>query len=223
MNTVHLKRYVVWILYLLAGAFTGAATAQQALWMGQSLDGRACSSFGLKIGSNPLDYRIRKDRLPIVEQYHFTPEVENLVRGNNNVGPMGDLNYTLTMFPNHHRALYSIVRFSLGESRFSTPDSEHRAECYLQRAIGFAPDDPAPYLLFGLYLHRLRQFDPSIEMYLRAEELSPNDANLLYNMGLVYFDIDDFEKSRQYAERAYELGIEFPALRRKLQDVGYWN
>ena len=72
-------------------------------------------------------------------------------------------------------------------------------------------------------MHRLDQYDQSIKWYQQAEELAPNDASLLYNMGLVYFDTGDFEESRGYAIRAYELGIEFPALRRKLQEAGHWD
>lgn len=135
---------------------------------------------------------------------------------------MGDLEYTLVRFPNHHRALYSAVRFSLGESSYGSL-RDYPAECYLQRAIQFRSDDSVPYMLYGLYLHRLERLDQSLEMYQAAEERAPNDANLLYNMGLVHFDRGDYEQSYEYAEEAYSRGIEFPGLRRKLQEAGHWQ
>jgi hypothetical protein len=212
------------IIYLLAGFFPGTVGAQQVPWVGESLDGRACSDIGTGAtgGYGPFDYRIHKDRLPLVEGAHFTPEVENLIRGKSTIHPMPDVNYTLNRFPNHHRALYAAVRFALGESTASRREG-YSAECYLQRAIYFTPNDPAPYLLFGLYLHRVGELDRSLEMYERAEELAPDNGNLLYNMGLLHFDRGNFVESRRYAEQASRLGIDLPGLKRKLQEAGHWQ
>lgn len=185
------------------------------------MDGIACTG-GDPRGYGPFDYRVDKDKLPVVENRHFTSEVEQLKRGNTTLNPMADASYTLVRFPNHHRALYSAVRFSLGESSFNSLNV-YPAECFLQRAIEFAPNDSVPYMLYGLYLHRLGQLDQSLEMYQRAEELAPHDANLLYNMGLVHFDRGNFDESYRYAKTAYSLGIELPGLRRKLEEAGYWE
>lgn len=225
MNIIRLKRCVFSIFYLLAAAFAGTAVAQEVPWVGETLDGRACSSFGKarSVGYGPFDYRLDKDKLPPVEGAHFTSDVENLVRGNKVVHPMGDVEYVLRHFPNHHRALYSAVRYSLGESSFSDLRGERfKAECYLQRAIFFSPEDPVPYMLFGLYLHRLEKLERSLEMYESAEQLSLSDANLLYNIGLLHFDMGSYAESRRYAEQAYKFGISLPGLRRKLQEAGHW-
>jgi len=224
MNRVHTQRFITLVLCLLFSGFTLTAGAQQARWVEEALDGRACSQFGFggAGGYGPYDYRFHKANLPIVEEYHFNRQVEQLVRGMSTTHPMGDITYTLIAFPNHHRALYSAVNFSLGQSRFGERD-RYRAECFLQRAIHFAPEDPTPYLLFGLYLHRLGELDQSLEMYHEAEELAPNDANLLYNMGLVHFDKGNYDESRRYAQEAYQYGIELPGLRRKLEEAGHWE
>ena len=59
--------------------------------------------------TNPTHFR---DKLPIVNDYHFNARVENLVGGNKEESshPGGDLNYVLMAFPNHHRALAAMMR-----------------------------------------------------------------------------------------------------------------
>lgn len=215
------KQCLAVTLLLMLSEVAVAASARQAPWVGETLDGRACTG-GNAGNFGPFDYRIDKAQLPIVEDYHFTPEVEQLIRGATTVHPMGDATYTLVKFPNHHRALYSAVRFSLGESTYDSLD-RYVAECFLQRAISFTPNDSVPYLLYGLYLHRLGKLDESLKKYQSAETLAPNDANLLYNMGLVHFDRGDFDESYRYAKEAYSGGIEFTGLRRKLEEAGHWK
>ncbi|MFA5495318.1 MAG: tetratricopeptide repeat protein [Porticoccaceae bacterium] len=190
--------------------------------MGSSLDGMNCSG-GSAGNFGPFDYRSDKDKLPVVENRHFTPEIEQLQRGQTTANPMGDVQYTLVKFPNHHRALYSAVRYSLtatssGERRKYPP-----AECFLQRAIAFSPDDSVPHMLYGLYLHRKGKLERSLDSYRVAEKLAPNDANLLYNLGLVLFDTGQYAESSRYAHRAYDYGITLPGLKRKLQQAGHWK
>lgn len=210
-------------IYLLGLVTSGAVDAQTTPWVGETLDGRVCSliATGVAEGYGPFDYRFHKDRLPLVEGAHFTPDVENLVRGKTAEHPMPDINYTLNRFPNHHRALYAAIRYALGESSYPRREGFY-AECYLQRAINFSPTDPTPYLLFGLYLHRMQKLDRSLEMYEKAENLAPNDGNLMYNLGLLHFDKGNYGESRRYAEEAYRRGIDLPGLRRKLQEANRW-
>lgn len=210
-----------WILLLIVTISPTHLLAESAPWVGQTLNGAMCSG-GSAGNFGPFNYVSDKEKLPVVERRHFTPQVEQLIRGETTQDPMGDVNYTLVKFPNHHRALYSAIRFSLGEAsaEYSRP---YHAECYLQRAINFSPSDPVPHMLFGIYLHRLGKVAQSIEHYRIAERAAPNDANLLYNFGLALYDSGDFPESYLYARRAYDLGIEFPALKRKLQKSGYWK
>ncbi|MEZ5556067.1 tetratricopeptide repeat protein [Haliea sp.] len=192
-----------------------------APWVGETLDGRQCTGPSTE-NYGPYDFRIDKSKLPIVENYHFTIEVEQLVRGVSVSHPIGDIQYTLTKIPNHHRALYSAVRFSISDPSKDLK-RKYPAECFLQRAIHYAPDDPVPRMLFGLYLHRLGNARDSLPHYLKAEAMSPNDVNLLYNMGLVYFDLGKYDEARRYAERAYAAGVTFPGLQRKLRQAGQWD
>lgn len=220
LNALRRVRHACLCIMLLATPCLGEGRGS-APWVGTTLDGRECIGPDTE-GFGPFDFRVDKNRLPIVEKYHFTKEVEQLVRGVSVSHPIGDIRYTLTKIPNHHRALYSAVRFSL-----SDPSSElrrkHPAECFLQRAINYTPDDPIPHMLYGLYLHRMGKLRDSMQHYHRAEALSPNDANLLYNIGLAHFDLREYGEALRYAKRAYANGIAFPGLKRKLQKAGHWN
>ena len=57
----------------------------------------------------PYDYHTHKDKLQVVERYHFTAVVEALTRGSQNTLAGGDIDYTLRAFPNRHRALLAMV------------------------------------------------------------------------------------------------------------------
>ncbi len=229
MNRDRLNKFTTAILLLIFSAVSvnkavaqyGHRSDRQAPWVGETLDGRACTG-GEARNYGPFDYVTNRDMLWRVDNNHFSPQVEQLIRGDTTAHPMGDVVYTLVRFPNHHRALYTAVRFSLGESSHGSLD-RYPAECYLQRAVNFSPNDSVPYMLYGLYLHRLGHLEQSLEKYEAAKALAPNDANLLYNLGLVHYDNGDYEKSYQYAVEAYNRGIEFPGLRRRLQEAGHWQ
>jgi len=218
------KKSPQWRLPVLALVMLSIPThsaGPSAPWVGEALNGIACT--GSKTRTfGPYDYATNKDKLPVVENRHFTPQVEQLARGETTGNAMGDVNYTLTMFPNHHRALYSAVRYSLGEGPNSSK-RDYYAECYLQRAINFSPSDPVPHMLYGLYLHRLGNLEQSLEHYRTAESIAPTDPNLLYNYGLALFDAGEYKASYEHARKAYDYGIQFPALKRKLQEIGHWK
>src|ERR1700682_2471287 len=103
----------------------------------QDLD-QDCGSLNNHYG--PFDYRSGRDR-SIVEKFHFTPKVENLVGGNTSMTPGGDLNYTLRVFPNHHRALMSLIRFAEEEKKDPPSEMEFSVACWFDRAERFQPDD----------------------------------------------------------------------------------
>lgn len=198
-----------------------AFAAKLAPWVGSTLDGRTCNGSG-DDARPKFNYYTEKGQLPVVERFHFTPEVEHLIAGKNSDTPIKDINYTLVKYPNHPRALYSAIRFSLSDARPELK-KQYPPECYLQRAVAFAPQDHVAHMLYGLYLHRRGVLQKSLASYQAAEALAPNDPNLLYNMGLLYYDLKNYPTSYQYAIRAYGMGVNLPALKRKLQDVGYWK
>ncbi|MCD6671521.1 MAG: tetratricopeptide repeat protein [Burkholderiaceae bacterium] len=179
-----------------------------------------CGELGNAYG--PFDYRTDKNKLGVVEAFHFTPSVENLQHGKS--GSLGgDLDYTLRAFPNHHRALYAMMR--LGErSGTSTAHGAHfPVECYFERAIRFRPDDAQVHALYGFFLVKGKRLDEARKQFEAAEKLDPQDPQVLYNIGLGYADLKDYDKSLQYAHKAYKAGVRFGGLRERLQQAGRWR
>ena len=170
----------------------------------------------------PFDYTNGEDRvnLGIVEQYHFTPEVQKLKPG---PATGGDLDYTLRAFPNHHRALERMIEFSLKAKTAKPPGARYSINCYFQRALTMQPNDGIVYMLFGNYLSRLDKNKEALEKYQEAVRLLPENGNINYNLGLFYFNQKDYELAYQHAKKAYDAGFPLPGLKNKLQKAGKWR
>ena len=98
----------------------------------------SCGS--LQNAYGPFDYRNDKDKLGVVEAYHFSTEVASLIKGKS--GSLGgDIDYTLRAFPNHPRALMAMVQLGWREKTTKVSGAQYSVECYLHRAIRFRDDD----------------------------------------------------------------------------------
>ena len=202
-------KYLVLAVLTLALSVTADAVAEEC----GSLD----NGYGPYDYSNPLH---RNEYLPIVEKFHFTSEVESLIKGRSGT-IIGDLDYTLRAFPNHHRALYAMMQYQtrnpvqLGSDYYSTV-------CYLRRAIRFARTDPVPHMLYGIHLRKKGDFDSALAKFLDAYSLAPQWVDLNYNLGLLYLDLGEGEKAQEHAKFAYDNGFALPGLRNKLARKGLW-
>jgi tetratricopeptide (TPR) repeat protein len=116
-----------------------------------------------------------------------------------------------------------MVNLAIREKRQKPTGANFTVDCYFDRAIRFKPDDPTVRMVYGLYLHKLNKIQPAIKELVAADQLRPNDANINYNLGLLYFDTKDYEKAMQRAKRAYALGFGLSGLKIKLQRVGKWS
>lgn len=170
------------------------------------------------------DYTNGTDRegLEVVEQYHFTPQVEQLISGKS--GTLGDdIGYTLEHFPNHHRALAAMAKLGLRDKTEKPPGAKYTIECYFDRALRFAPTDAKVRSIFGGYLLALGQVDPALEQLRDAARLEPGNPTTHYNLGLLYLRKRDYVQSRTEAEQAYALGFPLPGLKNKLKAAGQWT
>ena len=128
----------------------------------------------LRNAYGPYDYRNDRDKLPIVESFHFTPEVEALIRGKSGyIG--GDLDYTLRAFPNHHRALVSMMNLAEREKNRQPRGARYTVECYFERAVRFAPDDTIVRMLFAIDLNKIGRVQEANQQLEESVKLAGND------------------------------------------------
>jgi len=187
-------------------------------------------------GYGPYDYtnpNHYQEKLPIVEKHHLQNDVIDnaLLIGPKTEKPLyvvGNLDYTLRAFPNHHKALMAMGNY-LSYLKKEEPDEYmimvkkfRTAECYFQRAIEFKPNDAYVYLLHGILLYKNNDLKKSIEQLNKAEALKPDNAEIQYNIGLIYFKQNEIDLSVKHAKKAYSLGFPLPYLRDELEKLGKW-
>lgn len=171
----------------------------------------------------PYDFRIDKDKLPIVLGAHFTPEVESLIRGKSGATPGPDIDYTLRAIPNHPNALISMMRLGEKENQSKPSGSKYTMECWFERAIRFRPDDQIVRMIYTTYLTKNNR-KPEALQQLDVVLGSANDNAFTHqNVGLLYFDLGEYPLALAQAHKAIELGLNRPGLREKLQSVGKWE
>lgn len=191
--------------------------------LGAQAQGNSMNCGELKSHYGPFDYRTnRGETLDVVERHHFTPEVEALIRGKSTIHIGSDLSYTLGTFPNHHRALISMMR--LGE-KLKTPRPPHTAysvECYFERALRFRPDDLVARMLYATFLHENNRKPEALRQLEQVEKAADATPLTHYNVGLIYFDMAEYEKALTQAHKARSLGLPRNDLREKLVQVGKW-
>ncbi len=179
----------------------------------------------LRNGYGPYDYTNPNhlgQNLEIVEDHHFTKNVENLISGA--TGHVGaDLDYTLRAYPNHHRALVSISKLSLRDKTHKPIGAGYTTLCYFDRAIRFKPNDATVRSIFSSHLLKIDKFDMALEQLNIASKLEPNNPTIYYNLGLLYFQKKDYDKAVHFAKKAYSKNFPLPGLKNKLANIGRWK
>jgi len=212
------------VLLLVISLSSNARPIGHAPWFGDTFENAPCNGPGENFG--PFDYLKRKqlpNELGIVERYHFSLEVEQLLKGQTNTSPLPDIGYTLRAWPNHHRALYSLIRHRISLWPKKYPARYVPAECYLQRAIKFSPQDGTVYMLYGILLHRTSHKDEALKQYEIALNIDPSNVQAKYNLGLLLVDLKQYHKAKEYAQELYSRGFPLPGLKDKLKKVGKWD
>jgi len=220
-NSICLGSLLIAAAILVASPF--AHSEDKAPWVGETLDGEKCT--GNNIGFGPHDYLRRAqlpDELQVVENRHFTPEIERL-EASVSSSAINDIAYTVMAWPNHHRALHSAMKYRM--ILWEWPDDARvpPAECQLQRAIEFSPGDPVPYMMYGTLLHKAKQHEKALLSYRAALKLRPDDILTQYNMGLTLVELQQYEEAVKMAKAAYAAGMPLPGLKNKLIAAGQWG
>lgn len=195
---------------LLAGA-AGAALAKPYC-------GDLQNAFG------PFDYRVAAPAdKSLVERAHFTEEVEAGTAGKTSY--LGaDLDYTLRAFPNHPRALATLIRIARrsGPAAHSVPGAHYPTECYFERAVRWQADDAAVWSLYAQYLYVIGQDGKAMPMLQKALDLEPDNPTYNYNLGLIYAKKKQYDKALPLGQKAYAQGFPLPGLKQMLVNAGKW-
>ena len=198
----------------LAAALTtmgGAALAQNA-----GLCGSLANGYG------PYDYRTQRAELKVVEDFHFTPNIEALL-GSKSGRIGGDLDYTLRASPNHHRALLATSRLAERQKVTQVQFMTYSVDCFFERALRFQPTDMTARLLFAQHLMRSNRNAEAVGHLDHVIQRSPDNGFTQYNVGLLFMDMKDPERALQQAHRAQALGFARPELKQRLVDAGKWR
>ena len=201
-----------WLVAALLAGAAGSALAKKPYC------GDLRNAFG------PFDYRVagtfEKD---IVERAHFTESVEAGTAGQTGyVG--GDLDYTLRAFPNHPRALATLINITrrAGSAAQALRGTKWPTECYFERAVRWQPNDAAAWSLYAQYLYTVGQEARALPMLKTANELEPDNATFLYNLGLAYAKQKQYDAALPLAQQAYAKGFPLPGLKQMLQKANKW-
>lgn len=168
-------------------------------------------------------YRSHRALLGIVEQAHFTPEVEMLTRGKTSTTPGNDISYTLGVFPNHHRALMAMAALGDKEKTEKPYGARFPVDCYFRRAVAWRPDDNIVHMLYARYLAKAKRIDEAEQQLGIAASQAKDNPMTHNNLGLIYFDMKNYGQALVHAHKAYALGLGMPNLRQQLQSVGKWE
>ncbi len=203
--------------------------AMAACWLPVSataqvgLEAMGCGSLQKEQGGHgPYDYRVDKDKLPVVELHHVDAGVETFTR--QKTGAFGgDIDYTLRAFPNHHRALMAMVNLGVKEKTNHARGARYTVDCYLLRAEAYRPDDSMVRVIYGLYYLKHGRPGDAVKKLEEARSIAGDDANVHYNLGLAYTDLKEYDKALKSAHVAYSKGFPLPGLRDRLRRAGVWR
>lgn len=217
-----------WAQFTLVALIAAVGAGDSQAQLSQEFCGPIANAYG------PFDYRHDRfvptpgdqmshpAKIQLVESHHFTPQVEALIRGQEGT-LAGDLDYTLRVFPNHHRALAALMRLWERTKSPQPGDLPRPVECYFERAVRFQPDDTTARLLYATFLHKDKRKREALEQLDRARFHAGDNGFTHYNIGLVCLDVGEPDQALIQAHRAMSLGFERTALKDRLVALGRWR
>ena len=170
----------------------------------------------------PMDYRTDRKLLATVEGGHYQQQVEDLIK------PMfesfgADLDYTLHAYPNHHRALLTLIRLGERERTDQPFQSRYTIDCYLRRAIRWRSDDLIARMIYAQYLIKKNRLQEARSQLSYVSTKAGDNPFTHFNLGLSYFDMKAYDQALEQAHLAAALGMENEKLKNKLMEVGQWR
>lgn len=167
----------------------------------------------------PMDYRLESPRLAMVETYHFTRNVEFLVKPIfQNFG--SSIAYTLHGYPNHIRALATLVRLGEREKTNKPAGADYTIDCYFDRALRFTPDDHVVRMLYADYLGKKGRREDAVRMADVVDTQAADDPLTRRNLGLLYLELAEPQKASAQLGKADPQDLAMVALRQALERRG---
>lgn len=203
------------LLPLLAVMAHGTAIAQ--------VSAEFCGPLYLPPAAPPWDFYTDKHFLPLVENAHFTREVETMVRGKatSQAGP--DIDYTLYRFPNHPRALIVINTMAQRKMLPAKIGLPKPPECYFERAIRFRSRDVVVRMLYANFLYLDKRPTEAVAQLEYAASLAQDAPLTQPNVGLIYLEANDYERALVQAHKLAQLAPEDTTLSDALRKAGKWR
>lgn len=198
------------------------ATLLAALLAGSAQAGPEEECGLLEWGYGPFDYRVSTHaQRRLVESAHFTPDAEKLIEApTGSLG--GDIRYTLSVFPNHPRALVAMERLAAKERRDPPSGAKYPVECWYERALRYKPDDHVPRLLYVNFLIKRQRLDEARKHLEFVAESTQDNPFAQFNVGMLYVDIKDYDKALVQAHRVKAMGFDRPEIKDRLIAAGRW-
>lgn len=174
-------------------------------------------------GAGPFDYRYEHQFLLTVERVHFTPKVEALLAGQSTSRPAPDIDYTLNKFPNHHRALLSLIRLGQKMKTNHVDGMRYSIDCFFDRAVYFRADDTIVRVLYSQYLEGTGRTADAIKQLDFAAMRAGDNGFSHFNIGMGYFDLKQYDAALKQAHAAASLGFDRQELADRLKSAGKWK
>lgn len=212
-------------------ADAGEASASAVKWAAGAEDslgahlppppmGEDCGQ-SLEASHDPTEEK-SKGYLRSVENRHFTYDVEHLVGGNTGKLP-GDITYLLERFPNHARGLVAMMNYLERYQFRKVPGSLYSMRCWLDRAVRWRPNDSAVRTILAGYFLKVNKFKEAANQFELVVRFGNGSPENIYNVGLAYYRLGDYDKALEWAHRAYAAGAQVAGLRQMLEKVGKWR
>lgn len=169
----------------------------------------------------PMDYRTdEKKLLKNVEFNHFAPNVENLTK------PMfqyfgSDISYTLHAFPNHPRALLTLIRLGEKEHTEQPKGLPYSIDCFMRRALRFRPDDAVVRMIYVKYMiQKGRIQEAGVQLDYVAMKADEGNPLTQLNVGLLFLEMKAYDKANAQQQRLETMGFPEQELKRQLVAAG---
>jgi tetratricopeptide (TPR) repeat protein len=132
-----------------------------------------------------------------------------------------EMAYTYERIP-ESSPIYASVAVNMARVTAAMGQTEEAVKI-VEHAVSAHPDDPRPYIGLSVLYRDLKKLDQARDALLRGDTATGgNSAEIHYTLGLIYFELNDFDHSVEYAQKAYAKNYPLPGLQDKLRRAGHW-